>query len=186
MIGMFPSDMGLRIVPPGKKGYIEGVHPSQKDIDDYEEELANMPKKTLKKRPCHIRSPELEKLKGIMEKLSISILVVPLADDSPLSGEGDLKGYLLWVYFDPKAEQKVLRAVQSACGFDLGAKEGEPVDPDSEYEEEQYIMYHPGNVIYMSAMEYELLRPGQKQPDRKDGCYIGPGYAHQLLGPDDP
>merc|ERR1719409_2381330 len=105
------------------------------------------------------------------------MIVLPLAEDSLHSGIGERRAYLLYVYYDPKAEAKVLRAVQTACGFDLSEKEAEIVDPESDWDLEQDIMLRPGNVCHYSTMMYEVIPEGCRQPDRVDG-HLFPGIEH--------
>jgi len=163
--------------------YIEGVHPSPKEEAEWDEHIKNMPKRTLKKRACHIRKYHLDKLIDIMDKVNISLLAMPLTEDSWGSGEGEDQGFFAWVYYDPKAEAKVLRGVQAGAGFDLSAKEAEPLDPDTDAYEEQRIMYHQGNLFVSCLTEYEVLQPGKGPiPPREDGNKIGWGgnYVYKL------
>jgi len=125
---------------------------------EFEEELNNMPRKVLLKRPIHIRQPEMDKLKVRMTKDNFSILVVPLAEESAMSGPDDERGYLCFVYYEPTHEKQVLNCWKKH-GVNLEEKEAIPVDPDDCSEEEYYFMYFEGQIMYVSMTEYILTEP---------------------------
>merc|ERR1712110_964397 len=124
-----------------------GEHP---DDVEYEKALKAMPKKIMKKREFTANDKDFDKVAKKMGKIDFCVAIWPLSPYSKNSGIGDESKSFLAVYYESKAERKVLNAFSSA-GIDLESAEAEPVDPKSSLAYEQEIMYFPGCVIYKDA-----------------------------------
>uniref|UniRef100_A0A7S0ZVX9 Uncharacterized protein n=1 Tax=Noctiluca scintillans TaxID=2966 RepID=A0A7S0ZVX9_NOCSC len=160
---MYPAD-----------GWTPSAYTGNEDLRRYEETLDALPKKTLVKRLGFARERLLETIsqKDRMEEHGYSLLCVPLAPWSRGSGEGDQRGWLVWVYYEPRAEDKVETALGS-FGFDLSQSEREPVDPDSPEEEEQLMMYLRQQSQHVSLWEHQVLEDGEELTRPPDVRHAG-------------
>lgn len=129
----------------------------------YEKELLNLPRRTMVRRPLYVKHPQLKKIQDQQEKLELSMTCMILDELSEFSGEGDERGYLLGLYYEPKKENKIISMLKKNCGVDItkdmdgNPVQSEPVDPESPHEHEQTIMYMPNACFYLDMMQYEFV-----------------------------
>merc|ERR1712232_1242128 len=92
----------------------------------------------------------------LMEETGYSLSCIPLVPWSRGSGDGEARGYLTWVYYQPADERRVL-SVLAGLGVDLHTQERVAVDPDSPEEEEQIIMRCRQQSHHISMWEHQLV-----------------------------
>mmetsp|Transcript_17010 Transcript_17010/g.49362 ORF Transcript_17010/g.49362 Transcript_17010/m.49362 type:complete len:176 (-) Transcript_17010:27-554(-) len=142
--------------------------PGNAELDAYREELEAWPKKTLVKRFILVRNRTMDAISKpeLLEETRYSLSCIPLTPWSRCSGSGDDRGWLVWVYYMPDDEPRVLASFQ-ALGVRLADRERMAVDPDSPDEDEQIMMAFPQQTHHVSAWEHEVLLEGEeprKQP----------------------
>mmetsp|Transcript_68912 Transcript_68912/g.165405 ORF Transcript_68912/g.165405 Transcript_68912/m.165405 type:complete len:203 (+) Transcript_68912:76-684(+) len=121
------------------------------DDIEYERMLKAMPKKVLLCRELIMKDSQLEKVCKRLGKIDFSLVVWKLSEYSRSSGFGDAAASFVKVYYETKAEKKVLN-VFSAAGCALEESEVIPVDPKSSCSYEQDIMYFPNSVYYKDGV----------------------------------
>mmetsp|Transcript_14484 Transcript_14484/g.41852 ORF Transcript_14484/g.41852 Transcript_14484/m.41852 type:complete len:167 (+) Transcript_14484:91-591(+) len=147
---------------PTSDGWAPPALPANTDLQAYREELEAWPKKTLVKRFILLRLWAMEAVSKpeLLEEHRYSLSCIPLTPWSRCSGVGDERGWLVWVYYMPDDERRVLSSFE-ASGVRLAARERMAVDPDSPDEDEQIMMSFPQQTHHVSAWEHELLMEGE-------------------------
>merc|ERR1719436_1614783 len=105
-----------------------------------------------------------------MEAGKYSLQVFPLREDTSYSGSAEERGFVCWVYYEPKFEPVVVRAWQTE---EINVTEGERevVDPDTSIINEQHLVASQTQVCFFNVYEWEVVKPGQKEKEYKDGPY---------------
>mmetsp|Transcript_10216 Transcript_10216/g.21633 ORF Transcript_10216/g.21633 Transcript_10216/m.21633 type:complete len:172 (+) Transcript_10216:65-580(+) len=157
---------------PSVDGWTPPALTSNEDMLKYTEEVDAFPKKVLAKRFILVREPTMQKLMDptSMKDNKYSISAIPLASWSKHSGDDEDKGYLVWIYYQVADERKTLEGLEGK-GIDLSAKERVAVDPDSQEEEEQIMMYCKQESIHMSKWEFQLLESGEEPKMQPSDAY---------------
>mmetsp|Transcript_81705 Transcript_81705/g.264747 ORF Transcript_81705/g.264747 Transcript_81705/m.264747 type:complete len:170 (+) Transcript_81705:73-582(+) len=156
---------------PVADGWTPPSIPTNEESIKYQEAIESWPKKTLVKRFTLLKERKMQAISRpeVMEDNAYSISCVPLAPWSRYSGQGDDRGWMAWIYYQPSDEQKALKALEG-MGVDLGQKERVAVDPDSQEEEEQIMMYCRQQSHHVSMWEHQILVDGEapsQQPESK-------------------
>ena len=89
-------------------------------------------KRSLVKRLAIVKGKHIETLLSIdyMSRWKFSLMVWPLKESSKLSGRGDNRSYVCWVFYEQQDEQSVIRAFNNV-EVRLKESEREVVDPDT-------------------------------------------------------
>uniref|UniRef100_A0A7S1WVQ1 Uncharacterized protein n=1 Tax=Alexandrium catenella TaxID=2925 RepID=A0A7S1WVQ1_ALECA len=158
-------------VYPAADGWTPPAVPTNDEALHYQQQVDSWPKKTLVKRFTLLKERKMQSISqpDSMEQHGFSISCIPLAPWSRFSGQGDEKGWMAWIYYQPADEQKTLKFFEGQ-GVDLSKKERTAVDPDSPDEEEQIMMLCKQQSHHASMWEHQILVDGEapaQQPDAK-------------------
>eukprot|EP00747_Dinoflagellata_sp_TGD_P165856 gnl/TRDRNA2_/TRDRNA2_187798_c0_seq1.p1 gnl/TRDRNA2_/TRDRNA2_187798_c0~~gnl/TRDRNA2_/TRDRNA2_187798_c0_seq1.p1 ORF type:complete len:196 (-),score=42.92 gnl/TRDRNA2_/TRDRNA2_187798_c0_seq1:91-609(-) len=159
---MYPTADGW--TPPGL--------PSNEEMIRAEEERDARPKKTLCKRLILVKELQVEKMSAdsFMSDNGFSLICTPLVPWSRYSGEGDERGWMVYVYYEPDNETKVLTCLDD-IDVPIRESEREAVDPDSDDPEERVIMSVEESIHFCGLVEHELLKEGEEPTRKEEGKY---------------
>lgn len=83
-------------------------------------------------------------------------MVWPLKESSKLSGRGDNRSYVCWVFYEQQDEQSVIRAFNNV-EVRLKESEREVVDPDTSIKNEELILRAKDQICFFSKYEWDAL-----------------------------
>merc|ERR1712032_898622 len=116
--------------------------PTNEDRLREQEQNAERPRRNLVKQCVFLRQPQAEQVfnPDFMEKHKYSVQVYPLKEDTPNSGFGEDRGYCIYIYYEPRDEQNMIRVFK---GININIQDGErgAVDPDTMVQNEQDMMH---------------------------------------------
>lgn len=117
---------------PTADGWVPPAWPSNEEILEQEDLEKAKLKRSLVKRQAIVKGKHIETLLSIdyMSRWKFSLMVWPLKESSKLSGRGDNRSYVCWVFYEQQDEQSVIRAFNNV-EVRLKESEREVVDPDS-------------------------------------------------------
>mmetsp|Transcript_28613 Transcript_28613/g.52049 ORF Transcript_28613/g.52049 Transcript_28613/m.52049 type:complete len:172 (+) Transcript_28613:44-559(+) len=159
---------------PSADGWVPPALPSKDDMMNFEDDLKAFPKKALLKRTLVVRQRQFDGLSRgeFMEENKFSMSCRPLVPWSALSGDGEDKGHLVSVYYERPNEQTVLTALLSV-GVDASDVASEPVDPNSQIEEEARMMFLQDQSLFISQWEHELAFDNNEVTKPPNARYTG-------------
>jgi len=117
---------------PTADGWVPPAWPSNEEILEQEDLEKAKLKRSLVKRQAIVKGKHIETLLSIdyMSRWKFSLMVWPLKESSKLSGRGDNRSYVCWVFYEQQDEQSVIRAFNNV-EVRLKESEREVVDPDT-------------------------------------------------------
>eukprot|EP00931_Biecheleriopsis_adriatica_P108634 TRINITY_DN82971_c0_g1_i1.p1 TRINITY_DN82971_c0_g1~~TRINITY_DN82971_c0_g1_i1.p1 ORF type:complete len:184 (-),score=37.41 TRINITY_DN82971_c0_g1_i1:60-611(-) len=128
------------------------------DLLDELEDLSSLPlRQALVRRVVHLRQPEMSKLQddAYMKLHDYSVLASALGEDLPYSGRGAERGYIVWIYYAPQREARVLMALQT-IGVNLGGSPPAAVDINDCTDFEQEILYSAEAMLQWDKREHSV------------------------------
>ncbi|CAE7263222.1 unnamed protein product [Symbiodinium natans] len=126
---------------PTADGWCPPAWPTNEDVLAQEDLEKAKLRKSLVKRTAIVRGKHIETVLSVdfMVRWKFSLMVWPLKESSKLSGRGDNRSYVCWVYYEQQDEQSVFRAFGNV-DVKLKDSEKEVVDPDTAIKNEQSIL----------------------------------------------
>merc|ERR1712032_872956 len=106
----------------------------------------------------------------------------PLHEKSRFSGKGVDRGYVAYVFWEPKNKLLDLGVVLRTIGVDIEDGEAEIMDPFTEEEHEYFFMNSPAVSVLRSPYEHVVCVDGEHEHLFKDYCE-GRGRVSALLEP---
>ncbi|CAE7740434.1 unnamed protein product [Symbiodinium pilosum] len=143
---------------PTADGWCPPAWPTNEDVLSQEDIEKAKLRKSLVKRTAIVRGKHIETVLSVdfMARWKFSMMVWPLKESSKLSGRGDNRSYVCWVYYEQQDEQSVFRAF-SNVDVKLKDSEKEVVDPETAIKNEQSILRCKDQVCFFSMYEWDAL-----------------------------
>lgn len=143
---------------PTADGWVPPAWPSNEEILEREDLEKAKLKRSLVKRQAIVKGKHIETLLSIdyMSRWKFSLMVWPLKESSKLSGRGDNRSYVCWVFYEQQDEQSVIRAFNNV-EVRLKESEREVVDPDTSIKNEELILRAKDQICFFSKYEWDAL-----------------------------
>ncbi|CAJ1341100.1 unnamed protein product [Effrenium voratum] len=142
---------------PTADGWVPPAWPCKEDLSA-KEGLDKIKLRSMVKRTAIVKGKHIETVLNVdfMSRWKFSLMVWPLKESSKLSGRGDNRSYVCWVYYEQQDEQSAFRAFNNV-DVRLKDSEREAVDPETSIKNEAAILRAKDQVCFFSMYEWDAI-----------------------------